>query len=100
MPRQRVGHRAEPGTAARPPGLLAAGLRPELPTCWLAEGLRQYLQEADVLALFDRVTALSAPGSHLLTETTGISAYGKALGRWPHPDAPGSPQGYLVHGTR
>lgn len=127
------------------PGLLAAGFRPELPTCWLAEGLLQYLHEADVLALFDRLTALSAPGSHLLAdfvgrsmldapgarpmldllagwgahwtygtdepealfaergwkaEVTGISAYGNALGRWPYPDAPGAPQGYLVHGSR
>ncbi|MEV5506438.1 SAM-dependent methyltransferase [Streptomyces orinoci] len=51
-----------------PTALTAAGFRPGEPTCWLVEGLTQYLHEADVLRLFDRVTALSAPGSHLLTD--------------------------------
>jgi methyltransferase (TIGR00027 family) len=51
-----------------PRELTEAGFRAELPTCWLVEGLTPYLQEADVLRLFDRVTTYSAPGSHLLAD--------------------------------
>ncbi|WP_043262912.1 SAM-dependent methyltransferase [Streptomyces sp. CT34] len=51
-----------------PRSLAEAGFRAELPTCWLVEGLTQYLQEPDVLRLFDRITACSAPGSRLLTD--------------------------------
>ncbi|GHG65883.1 class I SAM-dependent methyltransferase [Streptomyces griseocarneus] len=48
--------------------LAGAGFRTDAPTCWLVEGLTQYLREPDVHALFDRISALSAPGSHLLTD--------------------------------
>ncbi|GGU96213.1 S-adenosyl-L-methionine-dependent methyltransferase [Streptomyces albospinus] len=53
---------------AWPRALAEAGFRAELSTCWLVEGLTQYLQESDVLRLFDRITACSAPGSHLLAD--------------------------------
>ncbi|MEU1308691.1 SAM-dependent methyltransferase [Streptomyces cinnamoneus] len=48
--------------------LTAAGFRADDPTCWLVEGLNQYLPESGVHALFDRISALSAPGSRLLTD--------------------------------
>ncbi|MCA6093003.1 SAM-dependent methyltransferase [Streptomyces sp. SCA3-4] len=48
--------------------LTAAGFRAEDPTCWLVEGLNQYLPESAVHALFGRLSALSAPGSRLLTD--------------------------------
>ncbi|MEX2984491.1 class I SAM-dependent methyltransferase [Streptomyces sp. C36] len=48
--------------------LAGAGFRADLPTCWLVEGLTQYLREPDVHTLFERISALSAPGSHLLTD--------------------------------
>jgi methyltransferase (TIGR00027 family) len=44
----------------------AAGLDPSQPTAWLIEGLLQYLDGDAVHRLFDRVDALSAPGSVLL----------------------------------
>ncbi|WP_084511046.1 SAM-dependent methyltransferase [Nocardia lijiangensis] len=53
--------------------LVAAGFRAELPTCWLVEGLTQYLTEADVHRLLDRITELSAPGCHLLIDFVGTS---------------------------
>ncbi|KJY42685.1 hypothetical protein VR41_06715 [Streptomyces sp. NRRL B-1568] len=53
--------------------LRAAGFRADRPTCWLAEGLTQYLEEPAVHGLFDRITALSAPGSTLLTDFVGRS---------------------------
>ncbi len=53
--------------------LPAAGFAPARPTCRLAEGVMQYLAEADVEALLDRVTGLSAAGSLLLTEFAGRS---------------------------
>ncbi|MFI9721504.1 SAM-dependent methyltransferase [Streptomyces sp. NPDC052396] len=56
-----------------PAALAAAGFSPEEPTCWLVEGLTQYLQEPDVLRLFDRIAELSAPGSHLLTDFVSAS---------------------------
>jgi methyltransferase (TIGR00027 family) len=48
-----------------PAALRAAGLRPEQPTAWVAEGLLVYLSPDDVDELLDRVTSLSAPGSRL-----------------------------------
>lgn len=48
--------------------LADAGFRADLPTCWLVEGLTQYLEESDVLTLLDRISALSAPGSRLLAD--------------------------------
>jgi methyltransferase (TIGR00027 family) len=38
------------------------------PTAWSAEGLLVYLPPAAQDRLFDNITALSAPGSHLATE--------------------------------
>jgi O-methyltransferase involved in polyketide biosynthesis len=38
---------------------------------WLAEGLLQYLDEVAVGVLFERVDALSAPGSVLLYDVVG-----------------------------
>lgn len=51
----------------------AAGHDPTRPTCWLAEGLLQYLAAADVHLLLDRITARSAPGSHVLTDAVGAA---------------------------
>ncbi|HEY2130298.1 MAG TPA: SAM-dependent methyltransferase [Streptosporangiaceae bacterium] len=48
-----------------PAALRAAGLRPDQPTAWVAEGLLVYLSPDDVDQLLDRVTGLSAPGSRL-----------------------------------
>ncbi|MFF4490049.1 SAM-dependent methyltransferase [Streptomyces sp. NPDC001544] len=58
-----------------PRSLVQAGFRADLPTCWLVEGLTQYLQEANVIRLFDRITACSAPGSHLLAEFVAASLF-------------------------
>jgi methyltransferase (TIGR00027 family) len=60
-------------TADWPPALTAAGFDRDAPTCWLAEGLLQYLTEADVHGLLDTLTGLSAPGSHLVTDIVGRS---------------------------
>ncbi|OLT16480.1 hypothetical protein BJF78_14585 [Pseudonocardia sp. CNS-139] len=48
--------------------LTAAGLRPDLPTAWLAEGLLLYLHPHEADSLLTSVTALSAPGSVLAGE--------------------------------
>ncbi|WP_424887001.1 SAM-dependent methyltransferase [Streptomyces sp. XH2] len=64
-----------------PRSLAQAGFRPGLPTCWLVEGLTQYLQEADVIRLFDRITGCSAPGSHLLAEFVAASVFRDAAAR-------------------
>lgn len=56
-----------------PSALTAAGAQPDEPTCWLVEGLTQYLTEPDVHRLLDRITELSAPGSHLLVDFVGRS---------------------------
>ncbi|MBH1937379.1 class I SAM-dependent methyltransferase [Streptomyces sp. AV19] len=53
--------------------LLDAGLRRDLPACWAAEGLSQYLDEDAVLGLADRITSLSAPGSRLVMDFVGRS---------------------------
>jgi methyltransferase (TIGR00027 family) len=53
--------------------LVDAGFEAGKPTCWLAEGLMQYLTEPDVNGLLDRITGLSAPGSLLLTDFVGQS---------------------------
>ncbi|MFD7668736.1 SAM-dependent methyltransferase [Streptomyces sp. NPDC059788] len=50
--------------------LAAHGFRADLPTAWLIEGLLVYLTEQDADGLLERVTALSAPGSHLAIEHT------------------------------
>jgi methyltransferase (TIGR00027 family) len=54
-----------------PAAVESAGLNPEAPAVWLLEGLLQYLDEAAVHVLFDRIDALSAPGSVLLYEVVG-----------------------------
>lgn len=54
-----------------PAAILSAGLDRDGPTVWLLEGLLQYLDETAVTALFDRIDALSAPGSILLYEVVG-----------------------------
>ncbi|MFY1620976.1 class I SAM-dependent methyltransferase [Micromonospora sp. WMMD736] len=69
---------AEPGADRRvvpvdlrddwPAALRAAGFRPEEPTAWSAEGLLVYLPSDAQDLLFDRITALSAPGSQVATD--------------------------------
>jgi methyltransferase (TIGR00027 family) len=56
-----------------PAAIRAAGLDPAAPSVWLIEGLLQYLDETAVDALFDRVDALSAPGSVLLYDVVGTT---------------------------
>ncbi|MDQ2626685.1 MAG: class I SAM-dependent methyltransferase [Actinomycetota bacterium] len=51
-----------------PAALKAAGFDPHAPTVWSAEGLLIYLQPEAQDALFDTITALSAPGSRLACE--------------------------------
>ena len=53
-----------------PAALLAAGFDPEAPTAWSAEGLIVYLPSAAQDLLFERVVALSAPGSQVAVEAT------------------------------
>ena len=48
--------------------LQAAGFDPHAPAAWSAEGLLVYLPDAAQDALFDSITALSAPGSRLAFE--------------------------------
>lgn len=47
-------------------GLIAKGFDPEVPTCWLLEGLVMYLSPEANEKLLKRMHALSAPGSRLL----------------------------------
>lgn len=54
-----------------PRSVRSAGLDPHIPTTWLIEGLLQYLDEAAVRSLFERVDGLSAPGSVLLYDIVG-----------------------------
>jgi len=54
-----------------PTALTESGFDPNAPTVWLIEGLLQYLDEAAVRTLFDRVHRLSAPGSALLYDVVG-----------------------------
>ena len=51
-----------------PAVLLAAGFDAALPAVWVAEGLLMYLSRADADRLLDRITALAAPGSRIITE--------------------------------
>jgi methyltransferase (TIGR00027 family) len=57
-----------------PRALVTAGFRSEVPTAWLLEGILMYLNEDERDRLLDRVTALSAPGSHLGLDHRGIAA--------------------------
>jgi methyltransferase (TIGR00027 family) len=52
-----------------PAALKAAGFDPGQPVAWIAEGLFGYLPPDAQDRLLDAVTALSAPGSRLATET-------------------------------
>lgn len=52
-----------------PAALRQAGLDPERPTVWAAEGLLYFLPAAAQDSLLDNITALSAAGSRLVTET-------------------------------
>jgi methyltransferase (TIGR00027 family) len=54
-----------------PAAIRAAGLNPAAPSAWLIEGLLQYLDEAAVDTLFERVDVLSPPGSVLLYDVVG-----------------------------
>jgi methyltransferase (TIGR00027 family) len=58
-------------TADWPADLRAAGHDPARPTCWIVEGILQYLPENAVHALFAAISAASAPGSHLLADFVG-----------------------------
>jgi methyltransferase (TIGR00027 family) len=51
-----------------PPMLAQAGWDKTMPTAWLVEGLLPYLTSAEHDALFDTLTALSAPGSRVAAE--------------------------------
>jgi len=51
--------------------LQANGFDATVPTAWLIEGLLQYLDEAAVRTLFERIDSLSAPASALLYEVVG-----------------------------
>ena len=51
-----------------PAALVEAGLDPDRPTAWSAEGLLPYLPGAAQTALFERVDTLSAPGSRFAVE--------------------------------
>jgi methyltransferase (TIGR00027 family) len=53
--------------------LVDAGFRADRPTCWLVEGLTQYLTESDVHRMIDRISSHSAIGSHLLIDFIGTS---------------------------
>lgn len=54
-----------------PDALTDAGFERQAPATWLIEGLLQYLDEDAVRTLFDRVNALSAPGSTLVYDIVG-----------------------------
>ncbi|MEZ0365546.1 class I SAM-dependent methyltransferase [Mycobacterium sp. pUA109] len=54
-----------------PAALRAAGFDPAAPTAWLAEGLLMYLPGDAQDRLFEQITAQSAPGSRIATETAG-----------------------------
>ena len=51
--------------------LRSNGFDDDQPTVWLIEGLLQYLDEAAVRTVFERVDTLSAPGSILLYDVVG-----------------------------
>ncbi|WP_163755207.1 class I SAM-dependent methyltransferase [Mycobacterium botniense] len=55
-----------------PTALIAAGFNRTRPTAWLAEGLLPYLPADAQDRLFERLTALSAPGSRVAVEVFGF----------------------------
>ena len=54
-----------------PKTLQSQGFNSSAPTVWTIEGLLQYIEAPDVDRLFERVDALSAPGSVLLYDVVG-----------------------------
>jgi methyltransferase (TIGR00027 family) len=54
-----------------PTHIRAEGFSPDSRTVWLIEGLLQYLDDAAVKLLFERVDALSAPGSTVCYDVVG-----------------------------
>ncbi|MFM9032880.1 MAG: SAM-dependent methyltransferase [Mycobacterium sp.] len=62
-----------------PTALRANGFDPTVPTAWLAEGLLPYLSATDQDLLFERVDALSAPGSRLAVEAFGAEFFDPAV---------------------
>lgn len=59
--------------------LRATAFDPTRPSVWLAEGLLQYLEEDAVRTLFDRVDAMSAPGSVLMYDVVGKTLLDAAM---------------------
>jgi methyltransferase (TIGR00027 family) len=57
-----------------PAALKAAGFDPAKPTAWAAEGLLGYLPADAQDRLLDTITALSAPGSRIATESSATPA--------------------------
>lgn len=55
-----------------PAALRDTGFDETQPTAWLAEGLLMYLPADAQDLLFERITALSAPGSRVAAETVGV----------------------------
>ncbi|OBA61316.1 SAM-dependent methyltransferase [Mycobacterium sp. 1100029.7] len=64
-----------------PAALTAAGFDRTRPTAWLAEGLLPYLPSDAQDRLFEKFTALSAPGSQVAIEVFGLNS-GSNNGRW------------------
>ena len=64
-----------------PAALTAAGFDPTQPTAWLAEGLLPYLPSDAQDRLFEKFTALSAPGSRVAVEVFGMNSNGNT-NRW------------------
>ncbi|MBW0011993.1 class I SAM-dependent methyltransferase [Mycobacterium sp.] len=64
-----------------PAALKAAGFDRGQPTAWLAEGLLPYLPSEAQDRLFEMVTGLSAPGSHIAVEAFGLNSNGN-IQRW------------------
>ena len=54
-------------------GLIAKGFDPEVPTCWLLEGLVMYLSPVAVEKLLKGMHAVSATGSRLLIMVCSIT---------------------------
>ena len=57
-----------------PAALTAAGFDRTQPTAWLAEGLLPYLPSDAADRLFEKFTALSAPGSRVAVEVFGMNS--------------------------
>lgn len=68
-----------------PAALTGAGFDPAAPTCWLVEGLLQYLEEPMVHRLFARIDDLSAPGSRAIYDVAGKVLLNEMRRSWPRP---------------